>query len=417
MFERPTRWLAGSALAGWLLLTACASGKQAASEAAKPGSNEARPVLESVNPARPDDRAAAARRAWLDSQAAARRGAAAPGATAPAAEPAPAGIEKGTPGKLLIFSSVTGHVPIGDVRQATTGSPEQTEEARVAELERALEAERTREEQPRDAGADVSARPPAEPGSESDVLVAPAAPPLPDLDPALLMSETTVVPAGSWDNAEDLTVVRRSLDRDGNGRPEEIRYYDVATNALLRREEDRDLDGNTDAWSRYENGEIVERVLDTNADGRPDEWETYVNGRLTVREVDGDHDGKKDAYYRYRYDSLVEVRRDTDGDGEIDHVEIFEHRLRVQTIDDTNRDGRMDTWTTYTVVAGQEVAVRIERDPKGIGKPTVFETYRATPGPPVLVKREEDVDGDGKIDQTRQYEPGGAVAPEQAAPL
>jgi hypothetical protein len=307
-------------------------------------------------------------------------------------------------------------VPIGDVRQATAGSPEKRESERVAELERALEAERAREEQPREAGADVSARPPL-PGSDSDVLVAPAAPPLPDLDPALLVSETTSVPAGSWDNADDLAVVRRSLDRDGNGRPEEIRYYDVTSNVLLRREEDRDLDGNTDAWSRYERSEIVERVLDTDADGRPDEWESYASGRMTLREVDGDRDGKKDDVYRYRYDSLVELRRDSDGDGAIDHVEIFERRQRVQAIDDTNRDERMDTWTTYQVVAAQEVVVRIERDTKGAGKPTVFETYRAEIGAPVLVKREEDLDGDGVIDVTRQLEPGGAVAPEQAAPL
>ena len=40
-----------------------------------------------------------------------------------------AGIEKGTPGKLLIFSSVTGHVPIGDVRRPTAGTPEERENA------------------------------------------------------------------------------------------------------------------------------------------------------------------------------------------------------------------------------------------------------------------------------------------------
>jgi hypothetical protein len=368
-----------------------------------------------VNPARPDDRAAAARREWLEQQAAARRGAPAPNASAPAPEPTPTKIERGTPGKLLIFSSVTGHVPIGVARQPTAGTPEQRESDRVAELERALEAEREREEQPREAGDDVSARP--APAGASDVLLAPAAPPLPELDPALLASETTSVPAGSWDNAEDLAVVRKSLDRDGNGRPEEVRYYDVAGNVLLRREEDQDLDGNTDAWSRYERGELVSRVLDTNADGRPDEWESYAGGRMTLREVDGDHDGKQDALYRYRYDSLVELRRDTDADGAIDHVEHFERRLRVQAIDDANRDQRMDTWTTYQVVAGQEVVVRIERDTRGGGRPTLFETYRAATGPPVLVKREEDLDGDGVIDVTKQVEPGGAVAPEQAAPL
>jgi hypothetical protein len=35
----------------------------------------------------------------------------------------------------------------------------------------------------------------------------------------------------------------------------------------------------------------------------------------------------------------------------------------------------------------------------------------------MLVKREEDVDGDGAIDVTRQFDPGGALVPERAAPL
>jgi hypothetical protein len=414
MLERPAPALLSAIVVGWLLM-ACASAKPPASGPAQPGGSQPRPVLESVNPVSPEDRAAAARRAWLERQAAARRGGASPSAPAPPA--AAAGIEKGTPGKLLIFSSVTGHVPIGDVRRPTAGTPEERENQRTEELERALEAERAREEQPQKAGSDVSAQPPASPDADASVLVAPAAPPLPEIDRSLFVCGPTSVPAGSWDNAEDLPVVRCSLDRDGNGRPEEIRYYDVDTNELLRREEDRDLDGNTDTWSRYEHGELVMRVLATDADGRPDEWETYANGRMMERDVDTDHDGNKDAIYIYRYDSLVEVRRDTDGDGKIDHVEHFEHRMRVQAIDDTNGDERMDTWTTYQVVAGKEVVVRIERDPKGIGKPTVFETYAATPGPPVLLKREEDLDGDGTIDVTRQFEPSGAAVPEKPAPL
>ena len=373
-------------------------------------------MLESVRPARPDDRAAAARAAWLERQEAARRGApAAPSAPAAAGTATPG--QKGSPGKLLIFSSVTGHVPVGDVQRSTARTPEQRENERVAELERALEAERAREERPQEAGSDVSAPPPAAPGSESGVLSAPVAPAPPELDPAQLSSETTSVPAGSWANAEDLPVVRRSLDADGNGRPEEVRYFEIETDALLRREEDRDLDGNTDAWSRYEQGVLVERVLDTNADGRPDEWEFYANGRMTLREIDSDQDGARETSFRYRNDSLAEVRRDTDADGSVDRVENFEHRRRVQLVEDANRDQRMDTWTTYGVVDGQEVVARIERDPQGRGKPSVFESYRAEAGKPVLEKREEDVDGDGAIDVTQEFERDGTPVAEQVSPL
>jgi len=415
MFERPFPGRSLSAISGMLLLSGCAGGGSAAPDASDRGTSKPRPVLESVRPARPDDRAAAARLAWLERQATARRGESTP--SAPAAAAAVTASEKGTPGKLLIFSSVTGHVPVGDVQRSTARTPEQRENERVAELERALEAEREREERPQEAGSDVPTPPKPEPGSTSGVLTAPAAPPVPELDPAQLSSQTTSLPAGSWANPQELPVVRRSLDADGNGRPEEVRYFDVETDALLRREEDRDLDGNPDVWSRYEASALVERVIDTNADGRPDEWEIYSNGRMVQREIDNDQDGTRDVSYIYRNDVLAEVRRDTDADGAVDRVENFEHRQRVQLVEDTNRDRRMDTWTIYRVVGGQEVVARIERDPQGRGKPSVFETYRAAPGKPVLEKREEDVDGDGAIDVTQEFEPDGTPLPEVVSPL
>ncbi len=415
MIERAISVQVMSTIVGVLLLAACAGGRSAAPEPAEPGARSPRPVLESVRPARPDDRAAAARAAWLERQAAERRSEPAPSAPAAAAPGSPS--QQGSPGKLLIFSSVTGHVPVGDVQRSTARTPEQRENERVAELERALEAEREREQRPEEAGSEAPGSPRPLPGMESGVLSAPVAPAPPELDPAQLSSETTSVPAGSWANAEDLPVVRRSLDADGNGRPEEVRYFEIATDTLLRREEDRDLDGNTDAWSRYERGILVERVLDTNADGRPDEWEFYANGRMTLREIDADHDGSREIAYHYRNESLAEVRRDTDADGAVDRVESFEHRQRVQLIEDGNRDQRMDTWTTYRVVGGQEVVARIERDPQGRGKPSVFESYRAAPGKPVLEKREEDVDGDGAIDVTQEFERDGTPVAEPVSPL
>jgi hypothetical protein len=415
MLERPIPARLAAILAGALLFAACASGQKAAPEA-EPGARMPRPVLESVRPGRPDDRAAEARSAWLERQVAARRGEPAPSAPAPAA--ATGSTQQGSPGKLLIFSSSTGHVPIGDVQRSTARTPEQREDERVAELERALEAEREREERPQEAGPEKPGSPKAAPaGLQQSVLSAPAAPVAPELDPARLSTETTSVPAGSWGNAEDLPVVRRSLDADGNGRPEDVRYYEVDTDQLLRREEDRDLDGNTDTWTRYERGVAVERVLDSDGDGRPDEWEHYSNGRMTLREIDSNHDDTRDVAYQYKNDSLSEVRRDTDADGAIDRVESFEHRQRVQVVEDVNRDQRMDTWTTYQVVGGEEVVAKIERDPQGRGKPTVFETYRVAQGKPVLEKREEDVDGDGSIDVTKDYQRDGSPSPEPVSPL
>src|SRR5262245_15333959 len=100
MLERPIPARLVAILAGAsLVFAACATGQKAAPEAAGTGARAPRPVLESVRPVRPDDREAAARSAWLERQAAARRGQ--PAASAPATA-APAGSsQQGSPGKLL----------------------------------------------------------------------------------------------------------------------------------------------------------------------------------------------------------------------------------------------------------------------------------------------------------------------------
>ncbi len=56
------------------------------------------------------------------------------------------------------------------------------------------------------------------------------------------------------------------MDIDRDGRPEEIRYVDPGSGVLIRSEHDLDYDGEFDAWTSYEGGEPVVRVLDTNGD-------------------------------------------------------------------------------------------------------------------------------------------------------
>jgi hypothetical protein len=399
------RRLAGGCLALLLVAVAlegCASSPGEAPDPSAPtgATSDPQSLFDSVRPSRHDPRAADASDLRRDVPADAPELASLPGG-------------RGTSGKLLIFRSITGHVPLKDRSHAVSQSPAEREAARAAEIEAELEEELG-------LGVYVGDIPPEEPsaprgsgGEASDPaaapLDAPLAPPEPDLPLSSFETSRVTIVAGSWGNSVDLEVVRGRRDVDGDGRVDEIHYIDESSGTLLRKEQDRDGNGSSDAWNRYEGGRLVERVLDSDADGSRDVWEHYADGRMRARYVDADYDGKRDTAYLYREGLLAEKHLDADEDGLLERLEHFEQRHRVRMIEDSNGDGQMDTWTTYRAVDGRDLVARIERDGLGHGRPTIFETYEVVGGKAVLVRREEDVDGDGKIDDALTYEDGEPV--------
>jgi hypothetical protein len=251
----------------------------------------------------------------------------------------------------------------------------------------------------------------------ADPRTAPRVPRDRDLPLAIFERETVTLPPGTWEDQDrEQRVIVRSLDADQDGRPEQIRYYAVKGGALLRKEQDRDFDGDIDTWSTFDGDELIRRVLDTNDDGKPDAWEDYRNGRMTRREVDRDQDGTRDAFYTYETDSLIEEKHDSDNDGSFDLIVTYQARLRVKVVEDRDRDGRPDGWTIYREHEGEELVARIEKDSDGSGKPDVFETYAVLNGEPVLTKREEDKNQDGTIDITSIYKNGKLVKREISDP-
>ena len=251
---------------------------------------------------------------------------------------------------------------------------------------------------------------------EASPRIAPKAPEERELPAAIFDTEETRIPTGTWGNDKRLDLVKQTLDADGNGNPELTRWIDPESKLQIRREEDRNYDGVTDAWSDYEWGEVVARVLDSNDDGNPDVWERYAKGRMTSREIDRDDDGVRDAFFRFDGGSIAEERHDSNNDGRIDLQILYRDRLRVSAEEDQDKDGRMDTWTRYIAVNGREVIDRIERDGRGAGSVTLVERFDTKTGAAVLSRKDEDVDGDGDVDVVSIYEAGRLVRREISDP-
>jgi hypothetical protein len=363
------------------------------------------------------------------------------------AQAGPIGMAIGA-GSMLIYAAATGQSPLSSPRRSNRPGPDNIdyvnayEAEREAELESQLEQQVARSDQIEDEieaelrrqenllasiDNDDADQPPAAPAplepetqpidaSLADLRVAPRVPKDRRLPLAIFQKEHATIPEGSWDNDDELEVVKRSLDADQDGTPEQVRYYDRKSSELLRKEMDLNYDGTADTWIRYEDERVIQRKLDADFDGTLDTWETYEEDRMASRVVDRNNDGVKDAFYVYEGESLVEERHDADNDGTIDLDIRYENRFRVSAKEDADHDGRTDSWTTYRVVDGEETVVRVERDSKRRGKADVIETFSAKDGKPVLTRREEDVNGDGNIDVTSIYENGKLVKREISDP-
>jgi hypothetical protein len=240
----------------------------------------------------------------------------------------------------------------------------------------------------------------------ADPRIAPSAPVDRNLPIAIFDSEEIEVPPGTFGNSDPMVIIKRSLDADRDGNPEQIRYLDKGTGEMIRKEADRDYDGALDTWQTYVGNSLDERTLDTNNDGRVDTWERYRDGRLVERVIDRDGNGGKDAFYTFSDGSLVEERHDRNDDGRSDLIVTYQGRQKISSREDRSGDGKIDTWTTYAVVDGKELPAVIKRDRDGSGKIDIIERFETSSGKPILAKRKEDTNGDGAIDVTSSYRNG-----------
>jgi antitoxin component YwqK of YwqJK toxin-antitoxin module len=327
-----------------------------------------------------------------------------------------------------IYSAVTGQVPIsggGGGPRTEQGRDREMEEQIEDELEREIakqdtledeiQAELRRQEEllkqieRQDAQAQVASvgKTGGDVMASADPRQAPAAPKERDLPASIFEESKREVAAGAWGNAKPIEVLERTLDADRDGKPEEVRYHDEKTGAIVRKEEDRDYDGRIDSWTRYEAGIVASIERDNDADGKVDEWQQYGHdGLMSRREVDRNSDGVRDAFYTYEAGALVREEHDGDSNGKLDRIVHYQGRKLVRSEEDGDRNGVMDTWTQFQPAGDHEVISRVERDTTGDGKPDTFETYQQVAGKTEMALREEDKNGDGKIDVKSVYQNG-----------
>jgi hypothetical protein len=240
----------------------------------------------------------------------------------------------------------------------------------------------------------------------ADPRIAPRAPVDRDLPVAIFDSEEIEIPPGTMGNTDAVLVIKRSLDADRDGKPEQVRYIDKSTGEMIWKEADRDYDGALDTWQTYGGDWLDERTLDTSNDGRVDTWERYWGGLMIERVIDRNGDGGKDAFYTFSDGSLVEERHDRNDDGHSDLIVTYQGRQKTKSREDHSGDGQIDTWTTYALVNGVELPAIIKRDSDGSGKIDIIDQFETSSGKPILSKREEDTNGDGAIDVTSTYRNG-----------
>lgn len=256
------------------------------------------------------------------------------------------------------------------------------------------------------------------PQAAASARMAPDTPQLRDLPRAIFSEKSVTVPARSqgFNNTKKLKVTELSLDADGDGKPEVVRYLDRKTDAWILQREDRNYDGQMDSLLKFERGKLTARELDSNDNRRPDIFERYVKGKMVARSLDRDDDGVVDAFYDYKGKYLSEERHDADNSGDVDLIIEYRNGRRAKAQEDTDRDGRPDTWTRYGLVGGVETVTHIEIDKGGRGFADTYESFDATGGKAVLARREEDLDGDGEIDLVSIYTAGKLVRREILKP-
>jgi antitoxin component YwqK of YwqJK toxin-antitoxin module len=233
----------------------------------------------------------------------------------------------------------------------------------------------------------------------------------------------------------------QTQDNNKDGKAD-VRIYFNAKEEKDRVESDTDLDGKTDTWEYYLNGELARVEKDDEGTGKVSLKVFYKNGKKCrlirdkdndgrfeitqwfnksqwsmVMELDADGDGNPEGRYCYQESILRLKEIDEDSDGNLDLREHYnaqgklaqseedeegtgpftitwfyndaEEPIRAEK--DNNEDARVDTWYYYH----KGSLTTVEEDTNADGKPDLWEEYDESEA---LVKRSRDLNFDGEPD-------------------
>jgi hypothetical protein len=337
------------------------------------------------------------------------------------------GLAEPGPGRLIVYRAMTGHLPYREVTPegaviVHARTPQEQARLDAARLEDELRSAREREDlaigsaDPESSSASAAVDP-LQRLLDDNPLAPPRQAPLAARIESLgdrSRARAVTIPAGSLGNATALRVLQQDVDLDGDGRSEELRFYDERSGALVHRVRDENGDHRADLWDAFESGTLRERSSDPDGDGRPNVFDLFSEGRLVLRRVDREGNGSIESQYRYDKGHLAEERHDGNADGAVDLIVTYQQGRRAKSEEDRDLDGRADTWSYWSDAGGREQLARVERDRSGRGRPDRIEHYELLFGQPVLSRVEEDNDGDGVIDSVEHFEAGERIETERA---
>lgn len=121
----------------------------------------------------------------------------------------------------------------------------------------------------------------------------------------------------------------REMDTNFDGVKDVVRTYGDLGQKLTE-QADSDYDGKIDTWITFGSSRPAKMELDTDGDGEPEETRYYVAGILSRAQRDTNSDGKPDWFEVYRDGRLDRIGIDSDFDGQVDRWDRDEVRAREE---------------------------------------------------------------------------------------
>lgn len=121
----------------------------------------------------------------------------------------------------------------------------------------------------------------------------------------------------------------REVDTNFDGVKDLVRTYGDQGQKLTE-QADSDYDGKIDTWITFGNSRPIKIEFDRNGDGVPDEIRFYVGGKVSRVQRDTNGDQKPDVFEVYRDGRLERMGVDVDGDGQVDRWDRDEVQAREE---------------------------------------------------------------------------------------